>query len=82
MQIDTTDYLYPLNRSMANLKLRVSCTYCARVTKALFVRWSEAERDASIALQLAPGNLKAYYRRITARIEQGVFAGARKGESL
>jgi tetratricopeptide (TPR) repeat protein len=67
MQMDTTDYRYPLNRSMANLKLQ---------------RWPEAEQDASTALQLVPGNLKAYHRRTTARIEQGDFVGARQGEPL
>ncbi|KAL6299885.1 hypothetical protein BKA93DRAFT_819723 [Sparassis latifolia] len=65
MQSDPTNYIYPLNRSMANLKLK---------------RWSEAEADATAALQLSPVTVKAYFRRSVARREQAKFEGARRGK--
>jgi len=60
---DPAEYSYPLNKAMANLKLE---------------RWQEAEHDATTALKLSPGDLKAYFRRCVARREQGDFLGARQ----
>ncbi|KAF8259302.1 hypothetical protein EI94DRAFT_1669012 [Lactarius quietus] len=51
---DQSNYLYPLNRSFANLKLD---------------RWDEAEADATQTLVLSPRNLKALLRRGIARKE-------------
>lgn len=45
-------------------------------------RWKEAEEDATLALTLAPGEVKAYFRRSTARKELDDFAGARAGELI
>jgi len=63
IRIDPSEYRYPLNKSIANLNLE---------------RWTEAEQDATTALRLAPGNLKALFRRSTARRQQRNFAGARQ----
>ncbi|KZP23668.1 SET domain-containing protein [Athelia psychrophila] len=67
MLMDPLDYRFPLNRSIANLKLK---------------RWKEAEEDATLALTLAPGEVKAYFRRSTARKELDDFAGARAGDRI
>lgn len=42
-------------------------------------RWSEAEHDATKALEIQPDNHKAFYRRAVARRELGNFGGAREG---
>ncbi|KAH7928873.1 SET domain-containing protein [Leucogyrophana mollusca] len=63
MSLDPSDIAYPLNRSMANLKLK---------------RWQEAEDDATIALGLAPGSVKAYYRRFHARLQLHNVSGAQR----
>ncbi|EIM92048.1 SET domain-containing protein [Stereum hirsutum FP-91666 SS1] len=63
MELDPADFAYPLNRSMANLKLQ---------------RWSEAKDDASRALELDHGNLKAFWRRSIARRGLGDYSGARQ----
>ncbi|KAJ1029713.1 hypothetical protein NDA13_002956 [Ustilago tritici] len=50
---DPTDPTYPLNRAMAYIKLG---------------KFVDAECDCSIALYLSPNNVKALYRRATARV--------------
>ncbi|KAN0128918.1 hypothetical protein V8E53_013291 [Lactarius tabidus] len=62
MAFDPSNHLYPLNRSMANLKLR---------------RWDEAEADATKTLDLSPRCLKALFRRGRARKELGKWDRAR-----
>ncbi|KAF8257079.1 hypothetical protein EI94DRAFT_1760925 [Lactarius quietus] len=59
---DRSNHLYPLNRSMANLKL---------------TRWDEAEADATKTLVLSPHNLKALFRRGVACKELGKWDHAR-----
>ncbi|KAN0128924.1 hypothetical protein V8E53_013297 [Lactarius tabidus] len=63
MAFDQSNYLYPLNRSMVNLKLE---------------RWDEAEADATKTLELYPHNLKALFRRGKARKELGKWDQARE----
>jgi hypothetical protein len=60
---DPSEYSFPLNRAIANLKLQ---------------RWQEAEEDATTVLELSPVDTKAYYRRCLARREQGNLIGARQ----
>ncbi|KDE08523.1 hypothetical protein MVLG_01302 [Microbotryum lychnidis-dioicae p1A1 Lamole] len=54
IQLDPSSYLYPLNRSLVHLKLN---------------EWRQAEKDATVALELDPveASKKAYYRRALAR---------------
>lgn len=40
-------------------------------------RWKEAERDASTALDLDPENVKALFRRATARRELELYTSAK-----
>ncbi|KAF8259758.1 hypothetical protein EI94DRAFT_1690349 [Lactarius quietus] len=54
MAFNRSNHLYPLNRSMANLKL---------------ARWDEAEADTIQTLVLSPRHLKALFRRGVARKE-------------
>ncbi|KAN0128919.1 hypothetical protein V8E53_013292 [Lactarius tabidus] len=63
MAFDQPNPLYPLNRSMANLKLE---------------RWDEAEANATKTLDLCPHNLKALFRRGRARKELGKWDQARE----
>ncbi|KAF8972337.1 hypothetical protein BDZ97DRAFT_1021395 [Flammula alnicola] len=63
MAIDQSNHLYPLNRSMANLKL---------------ARWDDAEADTTKTLDLSPHNLKALFRRGVARKELGRWDQARE----
>ncbi|CDR99196.1 related to SGT2-cochaperone, glutamine-rich cytoplasmic protein [Sporisorium scitamineum] len=50
---DPTEPTYPLNRAMAYIKLG---------------KFIDAERDCTTALSLSPNNVKALYRRATARV--------------
>lgn len=50
---DATEPTYPLNRAMAYIKLG---------------KFTDAERDCTTALSLSPNNVKALYRRATARV--------------
>ncbi|KJA18993.1 hypothetical protein HYPSUDRAFT_204910 [Hypholoma sublateritium FD-334 SS-4] len=63
MEIDPSQYLYPLNSAIANLKLE---------------RWCDAESDATTALKLAPDNLAAIFRRGLARTELHHWSLARQ----
>ncbi|KJA18991.1 hypothetical protein HYPSUDRAFT_168621 [Hypholoma sublateritium FD-334 SS-4] len=63
MEIDPSQYLYPLNSSIANLKLE---------------RWRDAESDATKALKLAPNDSEACFRRGLARTELQQWSQARK----
>ncbi|KAF8259759.1 hypothetical protein EI94DRAFT_1900634 [Lactarius quietus] len=62
MIFDPSNHLYPLNRSVANLKL---------------ARWDEAEADATKTPVMSPRNLKALYRRGLARKGLGKWDQAR-----
>ncbi|KAI0057661.1 SET domain-containing protein [Artomyces pyxidatus] len=62
MTMDPSDPVYVLNRCMTNIKLE---------------RWSDAESDATAALEMDSGNAKAFYRRSVSRTKQGDFSGAR-----
>lgn len=61
-KLDQTNPVFPLNRSMAFLKLK---------------RYPEAENDCSICLSLSPKNVKALYRRGLARIGQKRYPEAK-----
>lgn len=45
------------------------------------LRWSEAQDDATKALELDSKNLKAFWRRCIARRELGEYSGARQGNT-
>jgi tetratricopeptide (TPR) repeat protein len=89
MAFDQSNHLYPLNRSMANLKLAryaYDCIWflCRLIFFSLSLRWEswdEAEADTTKVLDLSPGNLKALFRRGVARKELGKWGQARKGKS-
>jgi len=61
--VDPSNHICYLNRSMSNLKLE---------------RWSQAEDDATKALELNPKEVKAHYRRAVSRREQGNFSAAQE----
>ncbi|KAF8257081.1 hypothetical protein EI94DRAFT_81602, partial [Lactarius quietus] len=63
MAFDRSNPLYPLNRSMANMKL---------------ARWGEAEADTTQTLVMSPRNLKALFRRGVSRKELGKWDQARE----
>ncbi len=60
---DASEPTIPLNRAMAYLKLS---------------KFLDAERDCTTALQLSPNNVKALYRRATARMGAEKFEAARE----
>jgi tetratricopeptide (TPR) repeat protein len=76
-----------LNRSLANLKLErcvrafASSSSAIRILNQHWVRWSDAEQDATEAIRLGYKGIKALYRRAVARREQGSFADALEGRS-
>ncbi|KJA18768.1 hypothetical protein HYPSUDRAFT_205131 [Hypholoma sublateritium FD-334 SS-4] len=63
MKIDPSQYIYPLNSSIANLKLE---------------RWRDAESNATTTLTLAPDHLEALFRRGLARTELHQWSQARQ----
>ncbi|KJA18770.1 hypothetical protein HYPSUDRAFT_44944 [Hypholoma sublateritium FD-334 SS-4] len=63
MEIDPSQYIYPLNSAIANLKLE---------------RWRDAESNATAVLEMVPDNLKALYRRGLARTELRQWSQARQ----
>ncbi|KAF7972103.1 hypothetical protein HWV62_18926 [Athelia sp. TMB] len=63
MRLDPSDYRFPLNRSIAHLKLE---------------SWKEAEEDATLTLTLSPGEIKAFWRRGVAKKELQDFPGAQQ----
>ncbi|ETS62837.1 hypothetical protein PaG_02591 [Moesziomyces aphidis] len=60
---DASEPTIPLNRAMAYLKLS---------------KFLDAERDCTTALELSPNNVKALYRRATARMGADKFEAARE----
>lgn len=60
---DPTEPTYPLNRAMAYIKLN---------------KFIDAERDCTTALSLSPNNVKALYRRATARMGAGKLQEAKQ----
>ncbi|KAG9307653.1 hypothetical protein G9A89_023218 [Geosiphon pyriformis] len=61
MELDSKDAVFPVNRAMAEIKLK---------------RWVEAEQDCTLGLQLDPDHVKALWRRGIARREQRNFIEA------
>jgi tetratricopeptide (TPR) repeat protein len=62
---DASNHVYYLNRSMAYMKLN---------------KFEDAERDASASLRLGGDNMKAYFRRGTARKHLSNWKDAKGGE--
>lgn len=65
IQLDPSEFTYPLNRCMTYLKME---------------KWKEAEKDGTTTLNLSPNLPKALYRRGLARKGLKKWKSAREGK--